>query len=112
MGVEEELDPARRGALGQILVAQLAHCGDKRLDVGDTLPAVEIRLTLVEAGEGVQGGHEQERERGGYQRQQRQVGEVCKIFEGMALISKVAQHLVCRPEANEGCGHVQYETLE
>src|SRR5208282_3469270 len=71
MRVEQPLNPAGRRFFGEILLGQLIHRRNEGFDASHRLEAIAVGLALVEAGVGVERGHQQEREYGRDQDQQR-----------------------------------------
>src|ERR1700722_4661661 len=53
VGVEQQFYPLRRSALRQVLLCELIHRRDERLDADDRFESIAIRLPLVIAREGI-----------------------------------------------------------
>ena len=60
--MEEPLNELRWLALGQVLVGQLLHGADERLNCGNVFPGVTVSFAFVAARDGIQRRHQQKAE--------------------------------------------------
>src|ERR1700722_19064448 len=97
VGVEQQFYPLRRSALRQVLLCELVHRRDERLDADDRFESIAIRLPLVIAREGIYGGHQQKGEQGRSNREQWQVCEIGELFEHV-MIDRIVKHKIRDPK--------------
>jgi len=97
MGMKKPFHPLGRCALRQVLLRQLVHRRNKRLDAGDRFKRIPVGLPLVVSRLGIEGRHQQQRKRGRGKSQQGQVREVRKFLEHV-VVDRVVEHPVRDPE--------------
>src|ERR1019366_162674 len=88
------------------------HRRNEGFDAGHRLEAIAVGLPLVETRVGVERGHQQKREYGRDQNQQRQIGKIGHGLEHVAPLHGVAQNFVGQPEAEERDSRLHNNALQ